>query len=178
MKHGLFDIECTNLRADFGYILCAGVKEWGGGPATILRLDDYRTFETRPWEDKRLVKDYVKLLSEYDVLISWNGKRFDWPFVRTRMMLNGYDAPTNQKHIDLYFQARFKLQLSTNKLGHVGEMLGCRTEKTQHEGWRWVQAAHGVRSQMDWLVDHNRRDLLLLEEVGDKLKQLVRVIHD
>ena len=41
MKITAFDIEASNLAADFGIIFCVGFKDVEGGPAKVLSLLDY-----------------------------------------------------------------------------------------------------------------------------------------
>ena len=37
----LFDIETTNLKANFGHILCFGYKELGSKRTKVLSISDY-----------------------------------------------------------------------------------------------------------------------------------------
>ncbi|KKL14685.1 hypothetical protein LCGC14_2513240, partial [marine sediment metagenome] len=79
-----FDIETSNLSADFGRVLCAVVKQVGKKPI-IFRGDTYASWKKgNKYDDSMLVKDIIEELNKHDVLIAHNGMKFDRPFLNTR----------------------------------------------------------------------------------------------
>jgi uncharacterized protein YprB with RNaseH-like and TPR domain len=78
----LWDIESTNLNADFGIILCIGWKWFGEKKVHILRIDESPRYEKDKGDDSYVVKEFAKVLDSADVQVTWYGKRFDEPMLR------------------------------------------------------------------------------------------------
>jgi uncharacterized protein YprB with RNaseH-like and TPR domain len=177
MRVALFDLEMSNLNADYGMVLCAVVKPYKEEP-TIIRCDDMPSFAKYPWLDTQLAKRIRDELEQYDIIVSWNGVRFDIPFLNARLMQAGATPMKRVKHIDLLYQARFKFKLSSNSLANVQEFLHLKHHKTAIQGNNWTKAMRGSRSSMDYIVKHCVLDVQVLEETYDKMKGLVNVIHN
>ena len=81
-----FDIETTNLNADFGVVLCGVVLPHDSRARPIVfRADQInkRWAQCRS-DDSGVVRAITAELSKYDVLIAHNGARFDIPYLKTR----------------------------------------------------------------------------------------------
>lgn len=174
----IFDLEMSNLSADFGVILCACFKSSEREGITTFRIDDYPLYKTEPWNDRDVIQDISKYLKEHDIIVSYNGKRFDIPFLNSRQLYHGQEvfALKPAKHTDMLYQAKFKLNLHRANLDTVAKFLGCANEKTQIDGQAWVRAMAGDRQSMDYIVEHCVLDVEVLTEVFMKMKNLVRVI--
>jgi len=55
----------------------------------------------------------------------------------------------------------------------ISEFIGTKDEKNAIKPEQWIRALGGHRSSMDYIVEHCRRDVLVLEEVYERLKPLV-----
>src|SRR5207249_11759627 len=91
----ILDIETTSLEADAGVLVGAGLRaEMGQGEY----LEGRRTSE----ENSRLSR-LLKRLGSYDVMVTWNGRSFDIPFLTTRLMKHGLDPRhiLRKPHTDL-----------------------------------------------------------------------------
>ena len=171
-----YDLETTGLAADFGYILCAGIKPYGR-PATVLRIDDFPLYQKDPSNDKALVAAFVKEITKYSIAISWNGVRFDMPFLVSRMIAHNMDVRclTTIKQLDLIYAARYRMRLRGNSLAIVREHLQTSDTKTPLTGRIWAQAAAGNKKALDFIVKHNLQDLKVLEQVAKRLSNLIDV---
>jgi hypothetical protein len=70
----VFDLETTNLSADFGVILCGVVKP-SVGRVKIFRADRLSpTWPRRRSDDSRVVGAIVAELSNYDIWVAHNGR--------------------------------------------------------------------------------------------------------
>src|SRR3989442_4118255 len=112
-KVAILDIETTSLEADAGVLVGAGLmSEAGRGEY----LEAKRTSE-----EKSLLSKLAKRLESYDVIVTWNGRSFDIPFLTTRLMKHGLDPrPLLRKpHIDLADVVKSRLRLTFTYLDHV-----------------------------------------------------------
>lgn len=171
----VFDIETTNLGADFGIILCAVVKPIGNGfKPRIFRLDNY-VKNTRN-EDKLLVKDLKRELSRHDFLISYNGARFDIPFINTRLMYHKLTPMQAKLHIDMYRIAKSNFRMWRKGLAQVIGLLDIPEKKTLIEPKYWRWAMMGDKQAMNKVVEHCIQDVLSLEMASNRLIPLVKNI--
>lgn len=170
-----WDLECSNLSADFGIILTAGFKEVGEGKPEVYNILDY-TGEDRDLirAEKRLLKDISTRLLDCDVWLTHYGTWYDIPFVNTRLLYHGLPVlPPNFAHIDTWKVSRNRLKLRNNRLATISDFLKTDDEKNAIKPEQWIRALGGHRPSMNYIVDHNRRDVLVLEEVYSILRPLV-----
>lgn len=165
-----FDLETTNLSADFGVVLCGVVKP-GHGKPIVFRADKLNPkWDTARDDDSAVVKAIVAELSKHDIWVAHNGAKFDVPFLRTRLLRWGLEQLPNAKLIDPVWLARNKLRMSFNSLGQVANLLSCNT-KTEVRPDQWLRASlGGCRKAMDYIVKHCVADVLVLEQVVGALK--------
>jgi uncharacterized protein YprB with RNaseH-like and TPR domain len=167
LRVGIFDIETTGLRADYGYMLCICVKEVlkGGlnGKIHTLRIDDLRNPD--PKSDKWLIKETVKLLNSFDLLIGWNTSGFDFPFINSRAMKYRILPPQRNFRHDLLFVARGIGQLRSNRLVVWDEFLNGHALKTVTSPKTHIDSIRGVREAINFIVDHCERDVISTEKI-------------
>ena len=173
MKITAWDIEASNLNADFGVVLCVGFKDVGEGKPVVLRIDDYPGVDIIK-QEKRLLRDVYTRLLEADVWLTHFGTYYDISFVNTRLLYHNLPTlPAGYAHIDTWKVARNRLKLRNNRLITISEFLGTEDEKNAIRPEQWLKALGGHRPSMDYIVEHCRRDVLVLEEAYDRLRPLV-----
>ncbi|TMI57013.1 hypothetical protein E6H14_07900, partial [Candidatus Bathyarchaeota archaeon] len=90
----ILDIETTSLEGDAGVLVGVGLmSDAGRGEYLEAR---------RTSEEKSLLSKLSKRLESFDVLVTWNGRSFDIPFLTTRLMKHGLDPRSilRKSHID------------------------------------------------------------------------------
>ncbi len=106
------------------------------------------------------------------MLVSYNGKSFDWPLLRTRFVMNRVPVPPLPPHLDLLHCARrvFKRRLEAVRLVHLeAEVLGFHREDdiagadipAAYLGW----LRGGDVGPLAQVVVHNASDLIALPAV-------------
>ncbi len=165
-----FDIETTNLSASIGMMICACVKDKDGETYTFKMSKENGLFN-----DHKAVVEIRDFLESYDYVVTYYGTRFDIPYLNTRLIMYGERPLQRLRHIDLYFTAKFKLKLHSNKLAVVCETLFGDTEKTRVIGNTWNQALMGDKQSMDYIVEHCQIDVAELEKVYDELKGFINL---
>lgn len=175
MKILSWDIEASNLAADFGIVLCVGFKEVGRGKPEVYNILDYTGVDNDLIKaEKRLLKDVSKKLLDSDVWLTHFGTHYDIPFVNTRLLYHQLPIlPPNYAHIDTWKIARNRLKTRNNRLITLSEFLGTDDEKNAIKPEQWIRALGGHSPSMDYIVEHCRRDVLVLEEVYTRLRPLV-----
>lgn len=166
-----WDIEATSLNADFGYMLCFGYRWLGDEKTHVLSVTDYAEFEEDVTNDRRIVEDARAILASANVWVTWYGKRFDVPFIRSRLLNHKLPPLPESRHYDGWETARKKLRLHSNRLASVSAFLGVE-EKTPLSGPIWVRAAAGHPSSIDYVKAHCRQDVVVLEQVYRRLRPI------
>lgn len=176
-KIGYWDIEASNLAADFGWIISWAIKTRDKNEILgyVLQKEDY----SREEADEIATLKLVEALSQYDQIITWYGAMFDRRFSFARVLINGHQwfPPKTIQHLDLYYQYRRNIKLSSLRLKSVGETLESRfglTKKTaiDRKVWRTVSRMYDQRALAE-VWDHNKRDVILLEEVHKILEPYI-----
>jgi uncharacterized protein YprB with RNaseH-like and TPR domain len=174
-----FDIETSNLNADFGVILCACIKG-DGKPVVTLRGDRLVPgWSAKRSDDGPLVAAIAKELSKYDLWVAHNGQKFDIPFINTRLMASGQLPLARPKVlIDPVWVARNNLRMSYNSLDKLSSVLGVNS-KTEVDPAIWLRATlDGDKKAMNYIVEHCVQDVITLDKVVDKLKHLCSAFNN
>ena len=166
-KIGYFDIETDGLFADFGIMLTWCLKEKDGK----IYSDAVTKKELFDGEmDKRIVKSLLDRMKDYRIVVGYNSDRFDIPFLRARALKHGLDFPGFGELYtwDLYFTARSKLRITRKSLDNVCDFLGIKG-KTPIDKEVWRRAKYGDPKALKTVLEHNRGDVKITEELHNRL---------
>lgn len=172
------DIEATDLKGNFGRMLCISIADVFGNVQT-LRGDDPRFAGVKRRDDSRLAVAARDLLESYDQWVGWNSKMYDIPFIDTRLLIAG-ERPLRKDvmHIDPMWKAgRFSLTLHSRRLDAVAKTFRLDAQKTPLDFDTWQDAAEGEKWAMDQVVEHCEADVLALRGAFWVLKPLIKTIH-
>jgi uncharacterized protein YprB with RNaseH-like and TPR domain len=104
--------------------------------------------------------------------------RFDIPYIRTRAMVNGvghlFPSHGVLAHTDLYYVVRSRFKLSSNRLENANRVLLGKTQKTRVDSKYWRGGVRGDRASLEYILDHNRKDVLDLEKLYLHIKRYMR----
>ncbi len=168
----LFDLETSNLNANFGFILCAGYKELGEEKAHCINITESPGFKKDPTNDYYVVKTIGEVLGQADMLIGWYSSRFDYPYLQSRLIFHKLPILPPIQHVDGWRIAKYKMKLNSNRLASVTAFLGLE-DKTALSGPIWVRAAAGHRDSIQYVVEHCLQDVVVLEQVYQRIKPLM-----
>jgi uncharacterized protein YprB with RNaseH-like and TPR domain len=172
----LWDIESTSLKSAWGTMLCVGYKWYGEKRVYVPSVMDYPNWKRDMTTcDKRLVRDFVKVLGQADMIVTWYGKMFDWKYIIGKCFEYGIEYPEPVPHVDLCFTAKANFVVGGNSLKNVSEVGGfTRGAKTPVGRPEWRKAAVGHVPSIRYVIEHCRQDVVLLEEAYDRMRPLVR----
>src|SRR2546430_7947870 len=112
------DTETTGLAGGSGtHAFLVGVAWWEGGGLEIEQF-----FMREYSEERSLLFALRERIAEHPVLITFNGKSFDWPLLETRYrMSRKVSVPTPRAHLDFLHPARnlWRLRLGSVRLSEL-----------------------------------------------------------
>lgn len=161
----LLDTETTGLSGGTGTLPFLIGMAWFEDES--LRVE--QLFLRRPGEERPLLARLAERVAESSCVVTYNGKSFDWPLLRTRAVLNRVPLPVPRAHLDLLHCARrvFARRLGQVRLVQIeSEVLGMRRERDvegaeiPHLYWDFVRGAEG--SVIAPVIEHNANDLVAL----------------
>lgn len=160
---GLFNqnVSLSQLQ-DTGQVICFAAK-WYGSDKILYYSDHHhghRPMISRAWE----------LLNEADVLVHYNGTKFDVPHMMREFVEDGVNPPSPFQEIDLLKTVRKKFRFTSNKLDHVSRQLGLEG-KLSHTGHDlWVRCMAGDGKAWNLMRKYNKQDVALTEQLYDRLR--------
>lgn len=120
-------------------------------------------------DDKRVMVSAHKLISEADIIIGHNIKRFDMPKLKTRFFLNGLKPPMPYQLLDTLQVAYKEFAFSSAKLNYLGKIILSK-EKLHTDYELWLKCEKGDQESLDYMEKYCKIDTELLEEVYIELR--------
>jgi uncharacterized protein len=176
------DTETTGLAGGTGtYAFLIGLAWWDAGGLQVEQLL-MRDFT----EEYSLLQELAERVKERPVLVTFNGKSFDWPLLENRFtMTRSIAAPRLATHLDLLHPARalWKLRLGSVRLAELER----RVLDAQRLGWHReddIESALIPQRYFDYLrggpaqpivgvVRHNQMDLRGLAALFCKINAML-----
>ena len=171
------DTETTGLAGGSGtYAFLVGIAWWEGGGLEIEQF-----FMREYSEERSLLFALQERIAEHPVLVTFNGKSFDWPLLETRYrMSRKISVPTPRAHLDFLHPARSLWRL---RLGSV------RLSELERHVLAWDRGADVLSGQIpqiyfDYLrggpperlvpvLNHNQMDLRGLAALSSRILSLL-----
>lgn len=175
-KIGFLDIETSNLDANWGIILSYCIKDKDSDKiySEVINEKDIKKYP-QDQTDNRIVRKLIKDLGQFDRVVTHYGRRFDIPYIRTRALIMEIPFPFfgSIQNDDTWVIARRKLKLNSNRLDTIERALFNETQKTRLEPKYWIAGSRGDKRALNYILEHNKRDVLALEKIWFKLKDFV-----
>lgn len=162
------------FSADLSSIICIGWKVLGEKKTHCINAWDYPNWKKDKNDDSMVLKDFLEEIKYADGLITQNGKKFDVPFLQTRLLLNNLETIADLRHADTRFLAR-KLKLSSKSLKRMGYLLGDE-KKSDSGGWEtWCDIYfNDCDKAKRHMVKYCKQDVVTTESVFNKLKRFAK----
>jgi uncharacterized protein len=160
------DTETTGLSGGAGTLPFLIGMAWFEGERLVVE----QLLLPRPGLEGPMLMRLAERLAQASAIVSFNGKSFDWPLLRTRFILNRIAAPKPPYHLDLLHCARrvYKSRLGSVRLIHleqellgferIGDIAGELIPQTYLAFLRGVAPG----STLTPIIEHNRSDLVAL----------------
>lgn len=148
-------------------MLCFGVKEYG----KRTRVVDERIGR------KEMLEELRDELTGVDLLVSWNGAKYDTRMANREFIREGLTPPAPYKEVDLMRIVKQRFAFASNKLDFVAQELGVgrKVDTGGFDLWRGVMA--GDEKAWAKMRRYQKQDVELLEKLFDVLKPWIKMPH-
>jgi DNA polymerase elongation subunit (family B) len=157
IKAYVWDTWKVDIPADMiiepRYMLCFAAK-WLKTDETIFRNINDHDMHDILWS----------LLSEADVVIHYNGKKFDIPRINTEFILAGYEPYSPVKQVDLYQVVKSVAAFEKNSLDYVSKVLGASGKKQTGGFSLWIGCMNNDPVAWKKMQEYNIQDIITLED--------------
>lgn len=150
---------------DPGGIICFGAM-WLGEKEVMFHSD---------WQDghKAMLEKARELLQEADGVITYNGDKFDLPYLNGEFLVNGLKPIRPVTSIDLYKTIQYKMRFVSNRLIFVSDLLKIG-HKVQHEGFMlWRKVMEGQEASQKKMERYCKMDVRLTARLYNKIKGFI-----
>lgn len=164
---GLWDQNIgINQIVSAGYVMCWAAKWYGERGLSFASVHG----DTQA----AMLEKAHDLIDQADIVVHYNGTRFDMPTLNKEFILAGMKPPAPYKQVDLLRTARQQFRFASNKLDYVAQALGVGC-KVKHAGQGlWTACMAGDDAAWRKMERYNRGDVTLLEKVYDAMMPWIR----
>lgn len=148
-------------------MLCFGTK-WYKKPTKVV---DERVGR------KEMLTELRDILMEADMVVSWNGTKYDTRMANKEFVQEGLTPPAPYKEVDLMRIVKQRFAFASNKLDFVSQQLGVgqKVETGGFDLWRGVMA--GDEKAWNKMRRYQKGDVDLLEKLFEVLKPWIKMPH-
>lgn len=152
---------------DAGYVLCWAAKWYGKEQIMFCSKQDQT-------DSTSMLLAAHDLLDKADVVVHYNGSKFDIPTLNKEFLEHGIAPPSPYYQVDLLKVARNQFRFPSNKLAYVAQALGL-TPKVNNIGHKlWIRCMNNDPEAWEQMEEYNIGDVITLEEVYDRFRPWIR----
>jgi uncharacterized protein YprB with RNaseH-like and TPR domain/predicted RNA-binding Zn-ribbon protein involved in translation (DUF1610 family) len=174
-----FDIETSPL---LGY-------SWRMHDSSLLKVIDSRRVLSVAWKwqgksvevcslrthtEQQLLQVIYEQLEAADVVVSHNGDKFDHRVLSASFVKYGFQPIKPPVSVDTLKAARTYFSFTSNRLGDLGEYFGFGSKAQTGGVQLWLRCLAGDDAAFRLMERYNKRDVVLLEKIYNKLKPWIR----
>lgn len=144
------------------HVMCVAAKWYTDKTVTFFsdHHDGHQAMVLATWE----------MLDKADVVVTFNGVRFDIKHLKREFVLAGLPMPRPWKDVDLYREAKKQWAFESKGLNHLATRFELGS-KEQHEGFGlWKACLAGDVDAWERMKAYNVQDVILTEAVYDRMR--------
>ena len=168
--YNFFDASIgPNQIIDPPRIICYSAQ-WYGSKKTLYRAE---------WDTSRaeMLQSLWELLTEADLVVGYNSKRFDIPWITGEFMAEGLQAPAPFKQIDLYQVMKQHSRFPSKKLDYVLHRL-LNDQKIQVNTMELaIQCLAGDEKARKLMERYSKKDTAAMLPLFDRVKSYLKLPH-
>lgn len=150
-----------NQLLESGEVICFAAK-WYGTKKTMF----YSVYHNGK---EQMVLAAHQLLNEADIVVHYNGKRFDIPHLNREFLEAGLEPPAPYSQVDLFQTSKKTFKFPSNKLDYIAQTLDIGA-KTQHAGHQlWLDCLDYDPKAWKLMRQYNIHDVELTESLYNRL---------
>lgn len=161
----LLDTETTGLSGGTGTLPFLVGLAWFEDESLCIE----QLLLRRPGEERPILARLAERVEAASCIVTYNGKSFDWPLLRTRAVMNRVALPAPRAHVDLLHAARrlvgprlSEVRLTTMERDVLGMLRAHDVDGAEIPGlfWDFVRGAAG--GVLTPVMEHNANDVIAL----------------
>lgn len=163
-----YDVTLTpsHIVEEGGWLLSSSWKWLGSDKTEGVVVTPQEALER---DDSRIVEKTAEQFQKADFVVAHNGRRFDVPLLKTRVLANGFDPIKTVRIVDTLVIAK-SLKFNSNKLDSLGQYLNLgRKVETTGIGL-WLKCMNGDPQSLKKMLEYNKQDVDLLEALYLELR--------
>lgn len=155
---GLFDQNVSHDQViESSYIICWSAQWYGEKKI----MHEYVQDKHAP--RKQMLLSVHHLLDQADIVVHYNGKKFDIPILNREFFKHQIHPPSPYKQVDLYKTVKKEMRFESNKMAALTQQLGLAS-KLAHDGFQmWVGCMDGDRDCLAKMTKYNKQDVHILD---------------
>lgn len=126
---------------------------------------------------EQMIAEAWRLLDEADVVITYNGPKFDIPHLQREMVELGYGPPSPWIDVDLLAEVRRNFRFLSNKLGSVLDSLGLDSKEDPGGFATWRGVLAGDAKAWDRMLHYCKADVAVTHDLMVYLSGWIRLPH-
>ena len=177
----LFDIETSMIQGYFWglwkqnisikqiiedwYVLCWSAK-WLGEDKIVNDSLHYHPEPIFKNNERLIVESLWKLLDEADIIVAYNGKKFDRKKMNTKFFQYGLPEPAPYKVVDPMLVIKGNFAMTSNKMDFIAKYIeGNDDSKMSTNIQLWIDSMNNDRESMEYMAEYCDQDIVVLEAV-------------
>lgn len=158
-------------------VICISYKWYGEDEVHTIAISDYPSkFEEDPWNDKYVIKDFLKVMEKADLAIAHNGDKFDMKFFNSRLLKHGLGS-FMVKTYDTLKAAKKYFAFHSNRLGDIAKFLGVSKKSRTDMSWWDDILFKSCYKSMEKMIKYCEQDVIVLEDVYNKILPYIQTGH-
>ncbi|QGH73810.1 DNA polymerase II [Vibrio phage vB_VhaM_VH-8] len=131
--------------------------------------------DVKTGNDLAVVVKMIEMINSCDVLVSYNGKRFDLKLLNTRAIYWGLPPIAAKKHVDLFEQAKKSFKFPSNSMQNVSKYLGLEGKLATGGTLLWERCANFDDKEVcnEAIIEmetYNRQDIEATRDLHKRLQ--------
>lgn len=147
-------------------MVCSIAWNWLGESKIHVRtLASYRGYKKDLYNNYKLMQEFHKQMMKADIVIGYNGDKFDIRMVNTEFLRHKMKPLPPFKSVDPLKVNRAKFSFNSNKMDAIAEELGLPRKK-KHEGFTlWEKCYYGDMKAWKRMEAYNKQDVPVLKAI-------------
>ena len=148
-------------------IICIAYKWEGQKKVYSLHWDNKQC-------DKKMLKEFAKVLNSADEVVGHNVDNFDTKWIRTRCLKHGISITPYITSIDTLKEAKKLFRFNSNRLDYISKFLGNSGKtSTGYDLWKGILLDKS-KKDLDEMIRYCKNDVVILESVYNAMKPYVK----
>jgi hypothetical protein len=119
---------------------------------------------------RKMLREVYNLLEQADVVVSYNGDRFDLKILNQEFMMQGWTPPAPYKSVDLLKVMKKHFRGTSNKLDYWLKRLHLGAKHVHRGPQLWLDCVNGDRDAFEEMIEYNIGDVVELEKLFDRVR--------